>query len=345
MKRSYLILVLFFLAGLVFADESNPVPETTKGLGYKLLDDGTYSVGIGALNIGKADERDSEGINLVIPATHLGKAVTVIEPESFAGKKVFSLVLSDSLVTIGEGAFENCSLLSGKVIIPSSVKSIGESAFRNCQSLSDLTLSEGVESIGNNAFEFCAIENLTIPASVTTIGEKAFITCQNLKTVIFNGTTIIGDSVFEMCDRFSSVTFTEKVVFGKMSFKHCGLKEVIIPEGVETIPELTFWENYYLTKLVLPSTIQQINISSFTLCSIEEVSILSENAPKVIPLSREGLSTVDMEGQKPIKSLFDTECLKKILLPSASMEKFAASSDWSLYADWFVAIQQEITVE
>jgi Leucine Rich Repeat (LRR) protein len=51
------------------------------------------------------------------------------------------------------GAFESSSLTS--VVIPNSVTSIGDSAFDDCESLTNLTIPNSVTSIGAGAFEWC----------------------------------------------------------------------------------------------------------------------------------------------------------------------------------------------
>ena len=53
-------------------------------------------------------------------------------------KGIKSVVIPDSVTSIGAGAFSRCPLTS--VTIPDSVTSIGESAFRGCKNLSSLTI-------------------------------------------------------------------------------------------------------------------------------------------------------------------------------------------------------------
>ena len=53
-------------------------------------------------------------------------------------------------LSFGDGAFAFCSLT--EVTIPESVKSIGQDAFYNCSALKKVTIEEGVESIGDGAF-------------------------------------------------------------------------------------------------------------------------------------------------------------------------------------------------
>ena len=69
-----------------------------------------------------------------------------------------------------------------KGIIPDSVTSIGESAFSECSSLTSINIPDSVTSIGDHAFSRCSsLTSITIPNSVTSIGENAFEGCYNLE--------------------------------------------------------------------------------------------------------------------------------------------------------------------
>ncbi|MGN0778617.1 MAG: leucine-rich repeat domain-containing protein [Aristaeellaceae bacterium] len=73
-----------------------------------------------------------------------------------------------------------------RVVIPASVRRIGQGAFRGCQ-IKQLILSEGLESIGAEAFKDCSILNrVVLPDSVTELGENAFAGCGD-KLMILGG--------------------------------------------------------------------------------------------------------------------------------------------------------------
>ena len=65
--------------------------------------------------------------------------------------------------------------------IPDSVTSIGEYAFRDCTSLTSVTIGNSVTSIGEEAFCGCtSLTSIVIPDSVTSIGNRAFDGCTSL---------------------------------------------------------------------------------------------------------------------------------------------------------------------
>ena len=91
--------------------------------------------------------------------------------------------IPNSVTTIGEYAFYNCSSLTS-VTIPESVTSIGDYAFYNCYSLTSITIHESVTSIGDKAFYNCYnLTSVTIGSSVTFIGSRTFKSCSSLTDV------------------------------------------------------------------------------------------------------------------------------------------------------------------
>ena len=104
------------------------------------------------------------------------------------GSQVKEYIIGDSVTSIGDYAFDNCSGLTN-ITIPDSVTSIGYSAFRGCSGLTSITIPDSVTSIGNYAFYNCSgLTSITIPDSVTSIGGSAFSGCSGLTSITYNGT-------------------------------------------------------------------------------------------------------------------------------------------------------------
>lgn len=112
--------------------------------------------------------------------------------------RLSSVDLGNSVTTIGNGAFNTCSSLTS-IDISDSVITIGDSAFEDCSSLKDVHIGNSVQMIDTMAFYRCDIEKVVIPASVTTIKSLAFGNNDNLKE-------ILNLSAVNMTGQYSGVT-------------------------------------------------------------------------------------------------------------------------------------------
>ena len=141
--------------------------EGSDGLEYYPLPDGTYAVGGGTTKY---------LTEISIPATHNGKAVTVIMDYAFQSfPNLNKITIPNSVTSIGRYAFFCCSSLTS-ITIPNSVTSIGDSAFWGCSNLTSITIPDSVTSIGDSAFYDCSsLTSIAIPDSVTSIGDYAFV--------------------------------------------------------------------------------------------------------------------------------------------------------------------------
>ena len=96
----------------------------------------------------------------------------------------------------------------GGYVIPNSVTTMGDAAFSNCTGLTSVTIPNSVTSIGVSVFNECRnLTSVTIPNSVTTIGKAAFLLCRSLASIMIpNSATSIGVAAFSHCTALTSVT-------------------------------------------------------------------------------------------------------------------------------------------
>jgi hypothetical protein len=122
--------------------------------------------------------------------------------------------------------------LSGSVTISNFVVSIRSSAFRSCELLSTLIICDGVESIGDDAFNGCngLSGNLVIPGSVTSIGDHAFYHDSSFNAVVIcEGVKTMGNGVFENCFNLERITISNSIMsIGYYAFAGCPLSSITL---------------------------------------------------------------------------------------------------------------------
>jgi len=156
-----------------------------------------------------------------------------------SGPNLIGVTIGNSVISIGNYAFNGCALLSSVTFEPiSTLTSIGNDTFNLCTALTTILIPDSVTSIGTRAFESAGLITITIPNSVTSIPTYAFWTCTALTSItIPNSVTSIGDFAFRSCTALSNVVIPNSVTsIGADSFFSSGLTTVTIANGQLGIP-------------------------------------------------------------------------------------------------------------
>ena len=201
--------------------------------------------------------------------------VTQIGERAFYNRSSFKSVdmsKATNLIAIGKEAFSKTNLTS--VTLPNTVKTLGNGVFYNCSCLSSVTLSNAFTSIPANTFCLCKkLTQITIPASVTSIGAEAFASCETLNKVTFasgSKLTGIGDEAFQNCLKLPSVSVPASVTsIGDFAFDNCPvLKTVSFASGsqLNTIGSHSF-EKVPVAKITIPATVTKIGSYAFQNCT------------------------------------------------------------------------------
>lgn len=216
-------------------------------------------------------------------------------------KSLRSLVIPNSVTSIGNGAFADCGSLKN-LVLPESVVSIkgnlfckwnGEVkclspnfifedgvlfnkdkstiiSFRDKDIIS-YVIPDYVTSIGGDAFSGCeSLTSLVIPDSVVSIGDGAFSHCESLKNIVLpNSITSIGFCVFQHCRSLKSLVIPDSVTsIDTLAFCFCSsLKSLVIPGGVTSIKKMAFSGCKSLKSIVIPDGVTSIGSGAFSGCS------------------------------------------------------------------------------
>lgn len=93
-----------------------------------------------------------------------------------------STIIPEGVAGIGYYAFGGRLIKS--IMLPQSVKTIGRLAFSVCYNLEEVRLSEGLESIGGYSFQSCeSLNKINIPSTVVSIEEGAFNLAKGIEVI------------------------------------------------------------------------------------------------------------------------------------------------------------------
>ena len=195
---------------------------------------------------------------------------TFVRQYMFYNQILKNVYLPDTLGSIDENAFENCSHLA-LTSLPEGLKSIGSSAFKNCRSLALTSLPAGLTRIQYNAFENCESLALTsLPEGVEYIYDEAFRACTSLAlTSLPEGLKSIGTRAFQACTSLALTSLPESLKsIGKNVFYGCtSLALTSLPEGITGIGGNAFSKCTSLALTSLPEGLKSIQEFAFSNCT------------------------------------------------------------------------------
>lgn len=240
--------------------------------------------------------------NLVIP-----NGVTAIGDWALRECPSKTIVIPDSVKSIGLGAFSNCWKLAN-VEIPGSVTEIGIRAFNYCSALTSVVIPDGVTKIGEFAFEYCnSLTSISIPNTVTEIGSGAFPndwdTSRPSKLIIhYRGTTaewqkiksyddkygkydefVISRNITVLCSDTPTVD-ESLVVQGTtitMRDRDNVPAKLEIPKGITEIGDSAFYWCEQLTDVDLPDSVTKIGRRAFESCRALTGIVIPNNVTEI----------------------------------------------------------------
>lgn len=232
------------------------------------------------------DSYEDQAVNGYLDTVTLPNSLTSIGDNAFytdtgtaRTSSLKSITLPSNLKSIGKRAFMGCTKLDGSITIPGSCTTVGEEAFKDA-TITGLTLSEGVETIGRYAFQGCGqLTSVTFPSSIQSVGEKAFANCGSVQTVHINsakGATFY-NRVFESCGNLTTLTIAPNSItdIPNFMFYECtALKNVSLPEGIKSIGVSSFSGCGALTEIELPNSLLTLGEYAFYRCnSLQSITI------------------------------------------------------------------------
>jgi hypothetical protein len=149
-------------------------------------------------------------------------------------KDLDDLVLPETLVSLGDGAFMSCASL-GEINMPPTVTAIGHAAFAECSSLVSVSLPQEIKIVHGDTFRGCEkLTTIQLPDTLEHIGDNAFYACHELASLrLPAGLTTLGEYAFADCFKLTSLR---------------------LPSGVIQIGDYAFYNTIQLESLGIPDS-------------------------------------------------------------------------------------------
>jgi len=228
------------------------------------------------------------------------------------------------IISIGRRAFENKGL--SDINIPNGLQRIGAKAFEGNTNLTNISFTDSVISIGDDAFNntawymsqedgvvylkdwvidfkgtMAASTNIVLKEGVKNIADSAFYgSHDNLTGIEFPESLVaLGDGVFYGCSKLDNIIVPNSVIsIGANAFASCsGMKTLSLGTGLISLGESVFFNCSSLKVVDLPNELSSIGASAFVSCT----SLTSISIPDGVTVLEDGvfgactnLTTIDL---------------------------------------------------
>ena len=211
------------------------------------------------------------------------------------------------------------------------VRSLADWAIQYRENVTELTLPDGLEKIGQGNFRGIKAKEIILPDSVTFLGKYCFNDNEYVEKISLGSITSIGESSFREMKKIGSITIpgTCKTV-GDWCFQDCGaLKTIVVEEGVESLGQGFARSVESLETLKLPTTLKSIGNYSFRWCTnLDNVTVGKKTVDYMHQFGELGITL----GEYPFT---DCSFLRKDYSPSYKTSKwYTAVHELKLTGDY-----------
>ena len=250
----------------------------------------------------------------------------------FYGSKIKTFIFGDSVRYIAKDALCNHDSLQ-TVVLSNSLDSIGTGAFSGCVNLKNVTFGNSINTlikIGKQAFYYSKlnVDTLRFGSRLEYIGESAFQHCNGIKYVEISSTIdTIGDYILRDCDSLQTVVWNNSRMMPYHAVWECGnIETFVFGDSITALPQNTMEggsSSYYRTnirKMVFGSRLTSIASDAFRYIYNVDTIVCKANVPPTLgnANSLPGYSTT----------------IDVLMVPCESTPAYLANTSWtSHFAD------------
>ena len=219
-----------------------------------------------------------------------------------------SLILPESLTTIGNWTFRGMSKLGG-IVIPNAVTTIGTYAFADDIALESAKLSTSCPWLKEGLFSECGkLQAITIPMVVNKMDTQMFTNCTSLASVTFDddkdliemayGSSDANNGLFRDCPVETLylgrwLSYNTKVPSRSPFYSIAELKNLTLGKYLKVVDKYMFSYCTGLENVYIPDNITSINMWGFRGCSALKSVRFSENLSQIGDYGFSGCASLD----------------------------------------------------
>lgn len=292
-------------------------------------------------------------------------SLETIEDHAFQYTKLKEVDLPDNITSIGTNCFEYCNNLQSirfsvgltelpnyvcdgdeiltQLTIPEGITTIGYGAFMDCEILSNVTLPESITEIGSLAFSNTGIAVFNFPTKVSSLPYGLFNNCKNIQEMSIPETvTSLGSGTFEGCENLQKVSLPNSLTYiGERTFYGCKLlTEIDIPASVTEIGESCFGNCEKLATIDIKKGLKVIGEEAFWCCTaLKEISFPSTltsigqfpfwETPNMQTIHMSRAIPPTATGPSTNQALFNSDNECTLYVPTGCKDLYEANSYWN----------------
>lgn len=262
---------------------------STNENGYEQCSSGNYYYKIIIPSSVKAIRKEAFACSYLVNEISLPEGLTTIEGQAFGFNSMTNIHLPDSITTMSEEVFTNCSKLTNinyplnlREIIPYyEGNTVVRSPFTLLSSFS-IIIPEGVTALPDHIFDGSVVASVSLPNTLISIGDAAFKNSQITTINIPDSVTEIGESAFEACDKLGDAVLPRGLkTISEKAFYASNIKSIVIPSEVVSIGESAFQFCDELESIALPKSLETIGDNAFDYCIKLENFRIPENVKSI----------------------------------------------------------------
>ena len=234
-----------------------------------------------------------------IGKVELSKNLLYIGDYAFEGCSIKEFTIPSRVSHVGKNPFLHCSCSinsksnrfvfkdnclytsdSKKVICCKITKNVEYFNNGNCViHYESVSVIDGAQIIGADAFSYCDISRITLPPTITIIEEGAFANTPISDINIPSGVSAIEDTTFWHCLNLRELSLPDSIInIGKQAFGCCSeLIQISLPNEIQSIGNLAFAECRKLGRITIPKSVLNIGCGAFNGCDGCDIKCLSPN--------------------------------------------------------------------